>query len=92
MLGDISREKGGGKIVGGNNIYFGSGCKVIGNIRIGDNVQIGANAVVIKDIPNDTTCVRVPGRNIANESVIHKHDIGRSSFGLYKNINEHQEN
>ena len=71
VLGSISREKGGGKIIGGNNIYFGSGCKVIGNIKIGSNVQIGANAVVIKDIPDNSTCVGVPGRNIVNESIIH---------------------
>lgn len=45
-------------------MYFGSGAKILGNIRIGNNVSIGANAVVIKDVPNDSTCVGVPGRNI----------------------------
>lgn len=46
---------------------FGSGAKIIGNIKIGNNVNIGANAVVIKDVPDNATCVGVPGRNIINE-------------------------
>ena len=35
----------------------GSGAKVLGPIKIGNNVKIGANAVVLKDVPNDTTVV-----------------------------------
>ena len=41
-------------------MYFGSGAKIIGNIKIGNNVNIGANAVVIKDVPDNVTCVGVP--------------------------------
>lgn len=64
VLGSTSNKKGGGEIIVGDNVYFGSGAKILGNIRIGNNVSIGANAVVIKDVPNDSTCVGVPGRNI----------------------------
>ena len=39
-----------------------AGAKVYGNITIGDNVQIGANAVVMKDVPPNSTVVGVPGR------------------------------
>ena len=46
----------------GNNVVIGTGAKVLGNIIIGDNSYIGANAVVIKDVPPNSTVVGVPGR------------------------------
>jgi len=46
----------------GNNVVVGAGAKVLGNIIIGDNTYIGANAVVIKDVPANSTVVGVPGR------------------------------
>ena len=46
----------------GNNVVIGTGAKVLGNITIGDNSYVGANAVVIKDIPPNSTVVCVPGR------------------------------
>ena len=45
-----------------NNVVVGTGAKVLGNIIIGDNSYIGANAVVIKDVPPNSTVVGVPGR------------------------------
>ncbi len=46
----------------GNNVVVGAGAKVLGNIIIGDNSYIGANAVVIKDVPPNSTVVGIPGR------------------------------
>ena len=46
----------------GNSVVVGAGAKVLGNITIGDNSYIGANAVVIKDVPANSTVVGVPGR------------------------------
>ena len=46
----------------GNNVVIGAGAKVLGNISIGDNSYIGSNAVVIKDVPPNSTVVGVPGR------------------------------
>ncbi|MCX5700061.1 MAG: serine O-acetyltransferase [Candidatus Omnitrophica bacterium] len=46
----------------GNNVVIGAGAKVLGNIFIGDNSYIGSNAVVIKDVPPNSTVVGVPGR------------------------------
>jgi len=43
-------------------VVIGGGAKVLGNITIGDNSYIGANAVVIKDVPANSTVVGVPGR------------------------------
>lgn len=46
----------------GDNVYIGSGAKIIGNIRIGNSVLIGANAVVTKDIPDNYTAVGNPAK------------------------------
>jgi serine O-acetyltransferase len=42
----------------GDDVFVGSGAKVLGNVRIGNNVKIGANAVVRTDVPDD--CVVMP--------------------------------
>ena len=44
----------------GDHVDIGAGAKVLGNIRIGDNVLIGANAVVITDVPSNSIAVGVP--------------------------------
>ena len=44
----------------GNNVDVGSGAKLLGPIRIGNNVLIGANAVVICDVPDNSFAVGVP--------------------------------
>ena len=46
----------------GDNVYFGPGAKLIGNARIGSNVVVVANSVVITDVPDNTTIVGVPAR------------------------------
>ena len=49
----------------GNRVDIGAGAKVLGPIRIGDDVAIGANAVVITDVPANSLAVGVPARIIA---------------------------
>ena len=44
----------------GNNVDIGSGAKLLGRIKIGNNVLIGANAVVICDVPDNSIAVGVP--------------------------------
>jgi serine O-acetyltransferase len=44
----------------GNDVDIGTGAKILGPIRIGDRVAIGANAVVLRDIPDDHIAVGVP--------------------------------
>src|SRR6478752_6923861 len=56
----------------GNNVLVGVGAEVLGAITIGDNARIGGGAVVLKDVPPNTTAVGVPARivgyrNAANE-------------------------
>ena len=61
-LGGTGKEKGKRHPTVGNNVVIGTGAKVLGNIIIGDNSYIGANAVVIKNVPPNSTVVGVPGR------------------------------
>ncbi|MCU0650763.1 MAG: serine O-acetyltransferase [Candidatus Omnitrophica bacterium] len=61
-LGGTGLEKGKRHPTIGSNVVVGTGAKVLGNITIGDNSYIGANAVVIKDVPPNSTVVGVPGR------------------------------
>lgn len=51
----------------GDNIYIGPGAKVFGDIKIGNNVAIGANCVVTKDVPDYSVVVGVPGKVISSE-------------------------
>jgi len=52
----------------GNNVYIGPGAKLFGQIVIGDNVTIGANAVVNSDIPGNVTVGGIPAKIISNKS------------------------
>ena len=45
----------------GNNVVIGAGAKVLGNISVGDSSYIGANAVILRDVPANATVVGVPG-------------------------------
>lgn len=54
-------EYGGSPIIG-NRVDIGAGAKILGPIRIGDDVAIGANAVVITNVPSNCIAVGVPAR------------------------------
>jgi len=56
-------EKKGWPIIG-DNVYIAPGAKVFGKIRIGNNVEIGANAVIHSDIPDNAVVVLDPGYKI----------------------------
>jgi len=66
-LGGTGKETGKRHPTLGQNVMVSAGAKVLGNITLGDNVKIGAQSVVLKDVPADCTVVGVPGR-----IVIHK--------------------
>lgn len=48
----------------GNDVYISAGARIVGNIHVGNNVIIGANAVVCKDIPDNSVAVGVPAKVI----------------------------
>jgi acetyltransferase-like isoleucine patch superfamily enzyme len=55
-----------GKVVIGNNCWIGVGVNIVGNIKIGDGVVIGAGALINKDIPSNSVVVGNPQRIIKN--------------------------
>jgi serine O-acetyltransferase len=61
-LGGTGKEKGKRHPTLGTHVVVGTGAKVLGNIRIGDHVKIGAGSVVIRAVPDYSTVVGVPGR------------------------------
>lgn len=66
-LGGTGKETGKRHPTLGNNVMVSAGAKVLGNIVIGDNCKIGAQAVVLKDVPPNCTVVGVPGRIVIRE-------------------------
>lgn len=48
----------------GNNVLLGANSLILGNVKIGDNVQVGAGCVVVKDIPANSVVVGNPARII----------------------------
>jgi serine O-acetyltransferase len=46
----------------GDDVFVGAGAKVIGSVRVGDRARVGANAVVVHDVPADSTVVGIPAR------------------------------
>jgi serine O-acetyltransferase len=49
----------------GNDVFIGAGAKILGGVRIGNGAKIGANAVVLDDVPDAATVVGVPARVVA---------------------------
>lgn len=64
LFGKKTPEQKFGCIEVGDNCYFGTGCVILGPVKIGNNVTVGAGAVVTKDIPDDCTVAGVPAKEI----------------------------
>ena len=67
-LGGTGKEQGKRHPTLKDNVFVGSGAKILGNITIGNNVKIGANSVVLKDVPDNTTVVGVPAKIVRYNS------------------------
>ncbi|EGT3605915.1 serine O-acetyltransferase [Clostridium perfringens] len=59
-LGGTGKDKGKRHPTIGNNVIIGCGAKILGPISIGDGAKIGANSVVLKDVPKGKTAVGIP--------------------------------
>lgn len=62
-LGGTGKDKGKRHPTVGNNVIIGTGAKVLGPINIGDGAKIGANSVVLNDVPTAATAVGIPAEN-----------------------------
>jgi len=61
-LGGTGKDTGKRHPTIGNGVVIGTGAKILGNIRIGDYVKVGAGSVVVHPVPDHMTVVGVPGR------------------------------
>ncbi|MEF9971803.1 MAG: serine O-acetyltransferase EpsC, partial [Oscillospiraceae bacterium] len=61
-LGGTGKDTGKRHPTIGNNVLIGSGAKILGPFKVGDHSRIAANAVVLKEIPPNSTAVGVPAR------------------------------
>ncbi len=64
VLGGVSQEKIKRHPTIGNNVVIGAGATLLGPIKVGKGVRVGAGSVVIKNVPDNATVVGVPGRII----------------------------
>ncbi len=63
-LGGTGKETGKRHPTIGNNVVVGAGARVLGNITVGENCRIGSGSVVLRDVPDNSTVVGVPGHII----------------------------
>lgn len=68
-LGGTGKEKGKRHPTIGNNVVIGSGAKVLGSFKIGDDSYVGANSVVLKEVPPNSTVVGVPAKIVRRNGV-----------------------
>lgn len=64
-IGQANRGKNKGCATIGDNVYICPGAKIVGAVKIGNNVVIGANCVVTKDIPDNAVVGGIPGKVIS---------------------------
>jgi serine O-acetyltransferase len=75
-LGGTGREKGKKRHPTlGDFVLVGSGAKILGPFRIGDNAMIGANAVVLNEVPDGATVVGVPGKMVRQRGQAIQHSV-----------------
>ena len=79
-LGGTGKDTGKRHPTLGNNVVVGTGAKILGNIRIGDHVKVGAGSVVVHSVPDHSTVVGVPGRVVADDWTVHQDPLSHGSL------------
>lgn len=64
IIGKIQNQARPAMAVIGDNVFLGSGARIVGSVRVGNDVVIGANAVVVTDLPDGAVAVGNPARVI----------------------------
>ena len=82
-LGGVRTSKGKRHPTIGNNVVIGAGAKVLGDIFIGDDAKIGANSVVVKNVPFAATAIGIPARVLQCER-----DSTRLSHDIMPDVNK----
>ncbi|WP_176330413.1 serine O-acetyltransferase [Oceanobacillus rekensis] len=74
-LGGTGKEKGKRHPTVKNNALISTGAKVLGDITIGENSKVGGGSVVLKDVPDNSTVVGVPGRIVVRNGEKVRRDL-----------------
>ncbi|MGG7078286.1 serine O-acetyltransferase EpsC [Clostridium sardiniense] len=87
-LGGTGKDKGKRHPTIGNNVIIGAGAKVLGPITIEDNVKIGANSVVLKDVLINSTAVGIPAKVLKKTEarIIEIRDIKGEYIQIYNDM------
>ncbi len=75
-LGGTTWSKGKRHPTLGNGVVVGAGAKILGPITLAENVRVGANSVVVKDVPAGRTVVGIPARMVSRSSVATDNALG----------------
>ena len=80
-LGGTGKDTGKRHPTIGNNVLIGTGAKVLGPFKVGDNSRIAANSVVLSEVPPDSTAVGIPARvvRIAGQKVDYATEVDQIS-------------
>lgn len=80
-LGGTGKDSGKRHPTIGNNVLIGTGAKVLGPFKVGDNSRIAANSVVLSEVPPDSTAVGIPARivRIAGQKVDYATEVDQVS-------------
>lgn len=79
-LGGVSFNKGKRHPTIGDHVVIGANASVLGDIRIGNNVRIGAGSVVVKEVPDDCTVVGVPGKVVKRKGVSTRNELAHNDL------------
>jgi serine O-acetyltransferase len=79
-LGGTGKDKGKRHPTLGNNVMVGAGARVLGGFKVGDNVKIAANAVVLREVPPNSTAVGVPAKIVKKNGVKVKYDLNQTDI------------
>lgn len=79
-LGGTGKEKGKRHPTLRDNVLVASGAKILGSFEIGENSMIGANSVVLREVPPNSTVVGIPGRVVKQDGVRVRNDLDHCSL------------
>ena len=85
-LGGTTWNKGKRHPTLGNGVVVGAGAKILGAITVHDNARVGANSVVVKDVPVGRTIVGIPGRLVGERSAP---TVSVGTAGMVVNLDHH---
>jgi serine O-acetyltransferase len=83
-LGGTGKDKGKRHPTLGNNVMVGAGAKILGPFKVGDNAKVGANALVLSEVPPDSTAVGVPARIVR----VNGERIGTTNIGINSDLDQ----